>query len=194
MTLELDTNFLKYEPNLSIGQLVFLSLVNDNQKNHQDVSPIVNLVDETEIQDLINRNLITKSTTRAKVTYEITKELKSYLRNLPEVKSMFDEFYEQYPSYITRADGLKDYLRSNKTKCRIHYETLEGHSREMHNHIMNCLKYEVSQKLATGKIGYMKRMWKWLTSNEWEAYEDQMNGVTPISHEQKETTYGTEIL
>jgi hypothetical protein len=44
MTIDLDINFLKYEPNLSIGQLLFLSLVkNDNQINHQEVSQIVNL-------------------------------------------------------------------------------------------------------------------------------------------------------
>ena len=48
----------------------------------------------------------------------------------------------------------------------------------MHDHIMNCLKFEVSQKLATGKIGYMKRMWKWLTSNEWEIYDEQMKEET----------------
>ena len=41
-------------------------------------------------------------------------------------------------------------------------------------------------------MGFMKRMWKWLTSNEWEAYEDYLNdnpdyNDTPIQ-------YGTEII
>lgn len=193
MTLELDMYFLKYEPTLSIGQLVFLGLVkNDIKMNHQDVSTICSLISETEIQDLVNRNLITVESTRSKKIYNLSKELLVFIKGLPEVKSMFDEFYETYPSYITRTDGMKDYLRSNKVRCRTYYETLVGSSREMHEHIMNCLKFEVSQKLATGKIGYMKRMWKWLTSNEWEIYDEQMKEETKPTVESK--NYGTEIL
>ena len=70
MTLELDMYFLKYEPTLSIGQLVFLGLVkNDIKMNHQDVSTICSLISETEIQDLVNRNLITVESTRSKKIY-----------------------------------------------------------------------------------------------------------------------------
>ena len=107
MTLELDMYFLKYEPTLSIGQLVFLGLVkNDIKMNHQDVSTICSLISETEIQDLVNRNLITVESTRSKKIYNLSKELLVFIKGLPEVKSMFDEFYETYPSYITRTDGM----------------------------------------------------------------------------------------
>ena len=34
--------------------------------NHQDVSTICSLISETEIQDLVNRNLITVESTRKK--------------------------------------------------------------------------------------------------------------------------------
>ena len=105
--------------------------------------------------------------------------------------SFFDEFYELYPAYITRNDGSKDYLRANVNKCRQQYNKIVGESKELHDHILNCLKAELSDKHRKGKMGFMKRMWKWLTSNEWEAYEEHLNddystNTTPI--------YGTEII
>ena len=192
MTIDLDINFLKYEPNLSIGQLLFLSLVkNDNQINHQEVSQIVNLFVESEIQDLIDRGLLTVTVGRTKKVYKLTSKVISFIKNLPEVKSLFDEFYELYPAYITRNDGTKDYLRANVNKCRQQYNKIVGQSKELHDHILNCLRAELSDKHRKGKMGFMKRMWKWLTSNEWEAYEEHLNddystNTTPV--------YGTEII
>ena len=29
--------------------------------------------------------------------------------------------------------------------------------------------------MITGKLGYMKTMWKWLTQHEWEVVEEQMS-------------------
>ena len=101
MTIDLDINFLKYEPNLSIGQLLFLSLVkNDNQTNHQEVSQIVNLFVESEIQDLIDRGLLTVTVGRTKKVYKLTSKVISFIKNLPEVKSLFDEFYDEYYNEI----------------------------------------------------------------------------------------------
>ena len=108
------------------------------------------------------------------------------------VQELFDEFYELYPSYITRVDGTKDYLRSNVKQARKYYESLVGSNETLHRHIIKCLKSEISEKLITGKIGYMKRMWKWLTNHEWEIYEDRINEQP--THKQKEDLYGTEIL
>ena len=44
--------------------------------------------------------------------------------------------------------------------------------------------------MITGKIGYMKTMWKWLTQHEWEVKEEQMSyeSETPVSYGE----YGTE--
>ena len=59
----------------------------------------------------------------------------------------------------------------------------------MHQHIMNCLSFEIDNKMLTGKIGYMKTMWKWLTQNEWETYEEQMKVEEPVIS----NSYGTEL-
>ena len=44
----------------------------------------------------------------------------------------------------------------------------------MDEHIMKCRKFEVDNKMITGKLGYFKTMWKWLTQREWEVIEEQL--------------------
>lgn len=58
----------------------------------------------------------------------------------------------------------------------------------MHEHILSCLRYEIDDKLQTGKIGYMKTMWKWLTQHEWECYEEQIN------EQQNAELYGATVI
>ena len=178
MILEIDTSVLDRIPNLSINQLVFLTLVlNDNQNNHQDILKLLSLVKTEDIQELIDRKLLSADETDNTIVYSKTEELKSLLK---EDKSMFDEFYELFPIYVTRPDGTKGFLRSNVNKCRKEYNRIIGKSRAMHEHICNCLKFEVNDKMLTGKIGYMKTMWKWLTQHEWETCEEQMKLEVPI--------------
>ena len=60
MILEIDTSILERIENLSINQLVFLTLVlNDNQTINQDIQRLLSLVNEEEIQELENQGLIT---------------------------------------------------------------------------------------------------------------------------------------
>lgn len=103
---------------------------------------------------------------------------------------MFDMFYDQFPVYVMRPDGTKGFLRANVNKCRKEYNRIVGKSKAMHEHIMDCLKYEIDERMRTGKIGYMKTMWKWLTQHEWETIEEQMKVETP---NQNYYNYGTDI-
>lgn len=189
MILEIDTSVLDRIPNLSINQLVFLTLVlNDNQNNHQDILKLLSLVKTEDIQELIDRKLLSADETDNVIVYSKTEELESLLK---EDKSMFDEFYELFPIYVTRPDGTKGFLRSNVNKCRKEYNRIIGKSRAMHEHICNCLKFEVNDKMLTGKIGYMKTMWKWLTQHEWETCEEQMKLEVPIIDD---NLYGTNLF
>ena len=185
MILELDTSLLK-TLNISLNQLVFLSLVmNENQKDHQDIRELLSRVNEEEIQDLITRNIIIAEPLYDGIKYNLSSETAQLLRSNKD--SMFDEFYETFPVYVIRPDGTKGFLRANVNKCRKEYNRIIGKSRAMHEHIMQCLKYELDDKTRTGKLGYMKTMWKWLTQHEWECYEDQLNV-------QEDYSYGTDCL
>lgn len=185
MILELDISLLK-TLNLSINQLAFISLVlSENQKDHQDIQELLSRVNEEEIQDLIQRNIIITQTMNNGISYQLSDDIINTLRK--RNNSMFDEFYETFPVYVIRPDGTKGFLRANVNKCRKEYNRIVGKSRAMHEHIMDCLRYELDDKMRTGKLGYMKTMWKWLTQHEWECYEEQLKV-------KEEDTYGTDIL
>ena len=189
MILEIDTAFLDRIPEIkSINQLVFINLVlNENQNNNQDIHKLLSLVSESDIQDLKDKGLVSIETD-PNGNQIVSKTIK-LIELLKEDKTMFDQFYEVFPVYVTRPDGTKGFLRANINKCRKEYNLIVGKSKAMHEHIMDCLKFEVSDKMMTGKLGYMKTMWKWLTQHEWEAIEDQMNLTQP-----NYTPYGTVII
>ena len=186
MILELDTSLLnKFD--ISINQLVFISLVlNENQTNNQDIHELLSRVNEEEIQDLIQRNIVVVTTSDDNKIYSASEQLLLSIKR--DQESMFDRFYEVFPVYVTRPDGTKGYLRANVNKCRKEY--IIGKSKAMHDHIMACLRYEIDDKMRTGKMGYMKTMWKWLTQHEWECYEEQMND-NPIN---EDLPYGSGVI
>jgi len=176
--IELDTSLLDKIKDISINQLVFLAFViNENQKINQNVSKLLSQVTETDIQKLIDKNLISVENTDNSIIYKKTTILENLIK--PN-KIWFDEFYDLYPVYVMRPDGTKGFLRTNVNKCRQQYNKIVGKSSVMHEHLLKCLKYEIDTKLAQGKLGYMKTMWKWITTCEWEIYEEQMQESTEI--------------
>ena len=63
MILELDTTLLDMYEDLSLNQLIFLTLVlNENQHKNQDIHSFLSRISENEIQELINNNFITVTT------------------------------------------------------------------------------------------------------------------------------------
>ena len=191
MILELDTSLFDIYGEMSINQLVFLTLVlNENQSNNQDIHQFLSRISENEIQELVDSNIITVMTSGDSKIYSISEDTRKHLK---QDKSWFDEFYEVFPVYVTRPDGTKGFLRSNINKCRKEYNRIVGKSRAMHEHLIKCLQFEIDNKMITGKIGYMKTMWKWLTQREWEVTEEEMQ----FSMEQdmnNETAYGANII
>lgn len=191
MILELDTSLFDIYGEMSINQLVFLTLVlSENQSNNQDIHQFLSRISENEIQELVDSNIITVITSGDSKIYSISEDTRKHLK---QDKSWFDEFYEVFPVYVTRPDGTKGFLRSNINKCRKEYNRIVGKSRAMHEHLIKCLQFEIDNKMITGKIGYMKTMWKWLTQREWEVTEEEMQ----FSMEQdinNETAYGANII
>jgi hypothetical protein len=187
MIIELDTKLLEIPEELNMNQVVFLSVVLDkNQKLYQDVRKIVSLISDDEISYLIQKDLITSIERGGFIVYQPTQKLKDYLSLKT---SYFDTFFERYPSYVLRPDGAKAYLRINVNKCRNLFNLTCGGSSAMAEHLINCLDFEVSQKMKDGKLGYMKTMWRWLIDHQWEESEEAMN--ESIEHTE---SYGTELI
>ena len=117
MIIELNTKLLGIPEKINLNQLVFLSMIlNKNQKlNNQDVRKIVSLISDEDVSYLKEQGLITSIERGNSITYQATDQLKNHLK--PE-KDWFDQFYDMYPVYIMRSDGVKTCLRANVNKCR----------------------------------------------------------------------------
>ena len=188
MIIEVNTKLLDIEENINANQLLFLSIVLDkNQPKYQDVRKIVSLISDDEIQYLVQQGLITSMERGNSITYQATDKLKMALAT---EKSYFDLFYDMYPVYVMRPDGSKSYLRANINKCRHIFNLKVGNSSAMAEHIIKCLEFELDKKMKEGKIGYMMTMWNWLSRNQWEVSEEEMQDT-----EQKaNNSYGTELI
>jgi hypothetical protein len=90
----------------------------------------------------------------------------------------FDELLRVYPSTVLRPDGQQDYLKTNLINCRKLYNQLIKKDEVLHKQIMECLKFEVRDRINTNKMGYMKRLYKWLSTEEWRAYLDRLTEST----------------
>lgn len=184
MILELDSSLFNKIEDLSINQLVFLTLcLNSNQTNHQDIHQFLSRISETEIQQLIDNGYIAITTLDNNIVYETTNKLKEILG---KKEDYFQLFYDTYPIYVVRPDGTKGFLRGNINKCRKEFNRIVGQSKAMAEHLLECLNYDIQEKTMYGKLGYFKTMWKWLVQHEWESIEEQMNYNST-------ETYGTAI-
>lgn len=188
MIIELDTKLLDIQEQLTISQLVFLSMVLDKNQNtkNQDVRRLVSLISDDEISYLVQQNLITSMERGNFIVYEATDKLKGILTTGGDY---FDTFYERYPVYVLRPDGSKAYLRANVNKCRHLFNVICGKSSAMAEHLIECLDFEISKKMKEGKISYMKTMWRWLVDHQWEESEEEMNDT-----EKPTNIYGTELI
>lgn len=191
MVLELDTSLFDIIGNISSNQLILLTLVlSDNQRKYQTIHEFLSRISEIEIQELINRKLISSTGEGDSIVFEPTEEL---IQLTTPTKAYFDQFYELYPAYVERPDGTRGYLRANINKCRKEYNRCVGKAKILHDHIMDCLKFDIDNKMMTGKIGYMKTMWNWLTQKEWEAVEEQMK-YEQVIEPVKRVSYGTDVF
>jgi len=118
---------------------------------------------------------------------ELTDEILSFIKK----KDFFDEFYELYPTSVIRSDGSKDYLRTDMNRSRVAYNKIIGKSESKHELIMSALKNEISERRAMNKMGYMKRMFKWLTSEEYMTYAEKKSDTQEVKNT---ATYGTEVV
>jgi hypothetical protein len=146
--------------------------------------------DESEgiYKKLIELKYLT-STSFLQNSYDFSRcKIGNELYALLKTDDIFEEFLEAYPSSVIRSDGVVDYLRTDQKTCRTMYLKATRMSPAVHQHILKCLNFEVDKRNKDGSMKFMVRMAKWLVTEAWKAYEDEINNV-----QVKETKYGTEL-
>ena len=67
------------------------------------------------------------------------------------------------------------------------YLLITKNNRAIHDHIIKCLRFEVNKRIKDGSMKFMVRMSKWISSEAWKAYEDEVNNTLNTE------SYGTDI-
>ena len=187
MLIEIDLEEAK-KLQITLNQFLLLKFAIDkiNIKPYQSVIQI----NEDDINSLIQQGILepeskydSKDLSKLAVTSEFIDRLKS--------RDYFDEFYSMYPISVTRPDGTKDYLRGNISRSRKLYESHVGNSKAKHSGMLSALNFEVTNRTMSNKMGYMKRLYSWLLSEEWVLYEEFLKDKKV--QKQIQEVYGTQI-
>jgi len=107
-------------------------------------------------------------------------------------KGYFDMFFKAFPTSVIRQDGVRDNLRTAKSRCATLYNRIVK-SAAKHEHIVNCLKFEIQERTKKGTLGYMKRMPNWIRDEQWKDWEDLMK-TDKVLDTVEDIPYGTEII
>jgi len=113
--------------------------------------------------------------------------LSNKLYALIKTDDLFEEFLETYPKSVVRSDGTIDYLRTDQKHCKQIYVLQTKNSRAKHEHIIKCLNFEINKRTNDSSMKFMVRMSRWLTSEAWKAYEDEINDTKSVE------SYGTDV-
>lgn len=106
--------------------------------------------------------------------YQATEKASSLFSSGDE---MWNELLDEFPVKVVRTDGSTDYLRRDLERCKKIYKKIVGADKEIHLQIINCLKFEKNKRERESSWGYMKRLPKWLASQEWKAYEEEISDI-----------------
>jgi hypothetical protein len=196
MIFEIDTKFLLAN-NITAHQYLLVKMASDgdydgmkNYLHHSDT--YIHL--HSDMRKLFNAGLITRAP-RDTDTFRDLKASDKFIKALSYTGDPFDEFYNIYPTKALRPDGSYDYLRVDRNRCRKMYHNIVRKNKILHDHIMECLRFEIDEKTATGSMGFFKRMHTWLSSESWKVTSERLEAgvkVTDVSTGGKEA-YGEEF-
>lgn len=188
MLIELNTDTL-LQNNLSANQFVIAILISSqNYKTISELYKFNSLEFKSDLVTLAKNGFIT-------IGSEDLEKLKiePKFAQLIANGDFFDEFVNLYPVKTFRKDGTTDYLRTDLTRMRKAYNKITKGKKDIHDNIIKCLLYELNKKEKEGSMSYMKRLSKWISSEEWKLYESIVDDECLVDTKE-ERFYGTEVI
>jgi hypothetical protein len=165
---------------ITVGEYALLYLLaNRLTAKANDLLRLDSSITPDTIQRLIEKRLIHASHQSNGINLA-----KVIVRNrfITEMKKgdMFDDLVAHYPIKVTRPDGTQDYLRNDLTRCRKLYNQILKSGEAEHSDVLEALAYEIYDRTNSNKMGYMKRLYKWITSEEWQIWQQKLKEVNVI--------------
>lgn len=190
--MEIDTETL-IDYGITPNQFILLYLVYQN--NYAEADRIINTIGYNnslyELEDANKKGFINlqPSGEKSKVYARDIKLRKKFTFVLGG-SDYFDELLEEYPVKVVRPDGVKDYLRSDLKRCKRNYDKIAT-TRKKHEEILESLKYEKKVRDQEDSWKYMKKLPKWLSSEEWKTFLERMRDEGQEAKEQPK--YGQQL-
>ena len=181
MIFEIDTRFL-LNNKITAHQFLLLKLAYEGETDLlKRYLKVTDKYDEIE-RDLIAlyNNGLAKSWS-GNATFRDIKPSDEFISKITYTGDPYDEFYALYPTKVLRPDGSYDYLRVDRDRCRKMYHNIVRKSKTTHDHIMDCLKLEIDDRVKTGNMGYFKRMHTWLSSESWKVFSERINAGVKVT-------------
>lgn len=182
MTIDINPDYL-IKNSLTANQFVILQLIYEEEFDKLKKLGKISEV-ESDIEILKSKNLVVQTDEGLKVTPEYFRTLKG--------KGFFEELLATFPPSVLRPDGLRDYLRTDRKRAERKYKTITKNRKDIHMHILECLKFELEQRSKNGTLMYMKKLPNWLNSESWKEWEEKLK-LNSI-FEEEENSYGTDII
>lgn len=195
MIVDINTDFL-INNKLTANEFLLMSLIlADKQTILRDYYLVNGIPTDTisaDIKSLHSKGLLEGYVAGAYDFSHLKPTL--YLKTLVNSDDLFKEFLNTFPLKVIRTDGTVDYLRTDQSKARMLYLAATRGKKSIHDHILKCLKYEINYREQTNSLKFMKRMTTWLSTSEWEAFEDQIDDLSNTTLKENEPGYGTELI
>jgi hypothetical protein len=195
MVVDINTDFL-IDNKITANQFLIMSLI---LADKQSILKDYYLTTGTDVKDITEdiKSLNGKGFIEGYVvgTYDFTNlKATTFTKRLFIDNDLFKEFLFTYPLKVTRTDGTVDYLRTDQSKAKMLYLGFTKNKKSIHDHILKCLKQEIIIRQNTGTMAFMKRITSWLTSQEWERFEDQIDDLGKVTYKDNDMGYGTELI
>jgi len=188
MELKLETDFL-LKNNLSPNEAVLLSLLYEG-KNKVVKELSTGLKQDPFEYELVRLKELGYVEGKTALSLKLTEKGKEVY----EARDYFQEFLDAFPTSVIRKDGKRAYLKTDKKRSRDKYFKITRKRKDIHEHILKCLKYEVEQRTASGDMMWFKGMPNWLAAEEWENWGERMKDEERIKiFEGEGKDYGSEL-
>ena len=171
MVVDVNTEKI-YKLNISADVYILLYLI--YKKNFITAKRYLtknNVLTETVLQDLVDKRLIHNLNKNNELDLTKIQVRENFVENAIKNPSFFEEFLEHFPIKTVRTDGQTDYLRTDLKRCKVLYNRLTKGDRNFHNDIIKYLDEEVKYRENNNQMHFMKRLPKWLASEEWEIWK-----------------------
>jgi len=186
MVVEINTDYL-INSGLTANEFLLAFLVYERDYNTIETLKLnYPKTIEDNYKTLIEKDYVKKTGNR--IGYTISQNFLDYVLELDS----FDSLLAKFPVYVIRDNGSKDYLRTDKDRCRRKYNRISRTKKSNHDFVMKCLDYELKMRERENSLKYMKRLPNWLDSKEWEAWAERMEHE-PLENSESIKAYGTDL-